>query len=132
VSGTTTGASSYAEFGGVIDYYWTDINSAGVVGTTTALGSLNYYWLLTGPGTAFLQTVAPTGAQAATPIGSTGGLLSIIGEIFVAGDPAFIEVVPEPTTTVALITGLAGLLVARRCRAVQPYRREVMSGGRRS
>lgn len=119
VSGTTTGATSYAQFAGVIDYYWTDTNSAGIVGTTTPLGSLTYSWTQTGPGTWFATPVAPTGALASTPIGATSGLLSVIGEVFVAGDPAWIEVtaVPEPTTAVAVVAGVAGVLAFRRRRS---------------
>ncbi len=120
VSGTTTGASSYAEFGATINYYWTDTNTAGVVGTTTPLGSVSYYWSQIGPGSAFLTPVIPTGALAATPIGATGGLLSVVGKAFVAGDPAVIEVspVPEPALGFTAVAALAGMLGWRRRRAV--------------
>lgn len=120
VSGTTTGVNSYAEFGASIDYYWTDINTAGIVGTTTPLGSVSYYWSLIGPGSAFLTPVLPTGALAAPPIGATGGLLSVVGKAFVAGDPAVIEVspVPEPATCFMALAGMAcgGVSLWRRRR----------------
>lgn len=120
VSGTTTGVTSYAEFGASIDYYWTDINTAGLVGATTSLGSVSYYWSLIGPGSAFLTPVLPSGALAATPIGATGGLLSVVGKAFVAGDPAVIEVspVPEPALGFTAVAALAGMLGWRHRRAV--------------
>lgn len=119
VSGTTTGVSSYAEFGATINYYWTDTNTAGLVGATTPLGSVSYYWSLTGPGSAFLTPVLPSGALAATPIGATGGLLSVVGKAFVAGDPAVIEVspVPEPALGLTAVAALAGIIMVRRLRS---------------
>jgi hypothetical protein len=109
VSGSTTGATAYAQFAGRLNYYWTSINTAGVVGATSNLGFLEYNWSITGPNPSFLAIpVNPlsTSNLAATPAG--GGVLSIVGELFVAGDPANISVstVPEPGTMLLTLLGL--------------------------
>ncbi len=111
VSGSTTGATAYAQLAGTLNYYWTSVNSAGIVGATTNLGFLEYNWSITGNNPSFLSIpVNPTTSSnlAATPAG--GGVLSIVGELFVAGDPANINVstVPEPGTWALMTLGLLG------------------------
>ena len=54
VSGSTTSAGSYAQFAGVVNYWWTDSNTAfsgSRSGVWTNLGALDYSWSTSGPGT---------------------------------------------------------------------------------
>jgi hypothetical protein len=121
VNGFTTGPGSYAQVAGIANYYWTDINSAGIVGATTPLGSLQYNWSQIGPGAFTNVPVTPNTSSSLlpTPGGSTGGVLSIVGEFFVAGDPAEISVVtvPEPSTWTTLGLGASMFALLRRRRA---------------
>jgi hypothetical protein len=120
VTGTTTGPGSYAQVAGVANYFWTDINSAGVVGPSTPLGSLEYNWSQIGPGSFANVPVNPLSSSnlLSTPPGATNGVLSIVGEFFVAGDPAVISVtaVPEPTGWTAAACGAMALLMLGRSR----------------
>lgn len=123
VAGTTTGTGSYAEVGGVVDYYWAASNTAfspAFTGPFTLIGSLNYTYLPTGgPGPFGPVLVPPTGTLSATPSGP--GVLELIGDFYVAGDPAEIDVemTPEPASWVLMAMGLAALGIFARSRRLR-------------
>lgn len=115
VSGSTTGTGSYAQFAGVLNYWWTGSNTAfsgSSSGVWTNLGALNYSWSTSGPGT-FGATVTPTGSLSAALSGP--GILEVTGDFFVAGDPAQFSVatVPEPCS-LGLLTVAALAVLPRR------------------
>ena len=94
------GATRYAEFSGVVDYTWLTVSGTNSNGTvnitgTTNLGSLDYAFLQTGGGS-FGTWISSSGSLAATPSGT--GILAIDGFMWIAGDPAQINVssVPSP------------------------------------
>jgi hypothetical protein len=102
----------------VIEYWFTPVNTAGTVsGPAVNLGSVSYNWSQIGPGTYSNVPVLPTGALAGT---TSAGVLSLVGQLYVAGDPASITVVPEPSTMILGGMGVIGLLVTayRRKRTV--------------
>ena len=118
VTGSTSVGASYAQFAAHILYYWQDIDAAGVAsGSWSLLGNLDYN-ISFPPATTFVNVpVNPTGTLITTPTG--GGELAIVGEAFVAGDPAEIHVsaLPEPSSFVLAafgMMGLAGLAWRRR------------------
>jgi hypothetical protein len=113
VTGVTTGPGSYAELAGEVNYYWQPSNTAFTPSTNswTSLGSLYYNFSTAVPGVFGPVLVAPTGALSATPGGP--GVLELIGDFYVAGDPAMIDVesTPEPSSWVLFGIGLATVLV---------------------
>jgi PEP-CTERM motif len=101
---------SYAQFGAQVDYWWVPVIPGTILpaGPAVNLGTLQYSFLQSGGG-AFGTLVNHSPAALA---GATGvGFLQITGEMFVAGDPFSINVssVPEPSTCVLGIVGIAGL-----------------------
>jgi hypothetical protein len=113
--------SSYAQFAGNVRYYWNTINSSGDVtpfgNPWTYLGSVDYNWSITGSSSGINIPVSPlsTSSLGAAPAG--GGILALVGNFYVAGDPAFIEVqaVPEPSTlTFGGLAVLSLIIVAKR------------------
>ncbi len=122
ITGLTTGTGSYAQFAGVVDYWWQGTNTAFTPNTSTwiNIGSLNYSFSTGGPGVFGPLTVAPTGSLSATPSGP--GVLELIGDFYVAGDPAQIDVeaTPEPASWILMAMGLVaigGVALIRRRRA---------------
>ncbi len=118
VSGNVT-AGGYAQFGANLNYWWLTYTPGTTnITSITSLGSLQYnYQISSAPGP-FSAIVSQTPAAL---LGATGfGILEITGDAFVAGDPSSISVsqVPEPSSIMLMVSGLAGwwLLARRRCR----------------
>ena len=106
--------TAYAEFDAVVDYTWIPVNFTGttfvVTGPSVSLGQLSYIFTQNGGGN-FNQTLNSGGTPlAATPSGD--GILAIDGFMWVAGDPAEINIssVPEPATLALLGVAAVGLL----------------------
>ena len=99
--------TTYVQFAGQVRYFSTSTAADGsVLGTWTPLGSVDYdFSALGGSGSA---TVSPllSSALAAPPAGDN--MLALVGDFFVAGDPASIQVqpVPEPSTWVMAGVGI--------------------------
>ncbi len=111
LTGSTGGGASYAQFAAHILYFWQDINAAGVAsGFWTPLGNLDYTMSFA-PNTTFLNVpVTPNTGSSLITTPTGGGELAIVGEVFVAGDPAEIHVrpTPEPSSAILLSLGAAG------------------------
>jgi MYXO-CTERM domain-containing protein len=101
------------QFDATMTYTWADINTAGIVGSPTTLGSLTYRFTQTGGG-AFSQTLLPVGTLAPTPLLSTAGILEITGYAYLAGDPFEVTVTPEPAALSLLALGAMTLRRTRR------------------
>jgi hypothetical protein len=104
--------TTYVQFAGQVRYFSTSTDTDGnVLGLWTPLGSVDYdFSALGGSGSAILVSPLSSSALAAPP--ASDNMLALVGDFFVAGDPASIQVqpVPEPSTWVM---GLAGLACAR-------------------
>jgi hypothetical protein len=105
VSYTTT---TYVQFAGQVRYFSTSTTADGsVLGTWTPLGSVDYdFSALGGSGSAIPVSPLLSSALAAPPAGDN--MLALVGDFFVAGDPASIQVqpVPEPSTWVMAGVGI--------------------------
>jgi hypothetical protein len=113
----TVNTTTYSQFAGQVRYYWSTVSTAGLLtGTWTYLGSLDYD-ISTG---AFSGSyiAAPLSSSSLAPAPAGGNILALVGDFYVAGDPASIEVhpTPEPSTFVLGFMGLIGLLLAARRR----------------
>jgi hypothetical protein len=109
------GGGNYAQFDGLVDYWWTPVTYTPgqttfiVNGTPQYLGDVTYTFTQNGGGT-FNQTLNSLTNLSATTFGD--GILSLDGHMWVAGDPSSITVsaVPEPSTFVLLAAGALCLL----------------------
>jgi hypothetical protein len=91
------------------------MNTAGVWtpgGPSVSLGQLNYTFLQPGGG-AFNLPVFSTGTLGAVP--ATDGILSLTGQMWIAGDPFELNVttVPEPSTMGLAVAGVLAFAVYR-------------------
>ena len=112
VTGSTSGGASFAQFAGLIDYYFEPINAAGVVtGPWVSLGSLQYSQTFA-PSTTFVNVPVSPNTFSSLSASPSAGALAVVGEVFVAGDPASIEVssVPEPSSGLLLALGLTAFV----------------------
>ena len=113
VSGTVgTGAGSYAQFGGEMDFY------SVIGGTATSLGNL-YFSYLNLAGGAFSTTVTGSGTIGSGVIVNNPDFIRVTGTFYVAGDPSEINVesVPEPSGLALCGVAATTLLGFRRRRA---------------
>ena len=101
--------TTYVQFAGQVRYFSSSIDSAGnLLGAWTPLGSVDYdFSALGGAGSAIPVPPLSSSALVAPPAGDN--MLALVGDFFVAGDPASIQVqpVPEPSTCVMAGVGIA-------------------------
>jgi hypothetical protein len=101
--------TSYVQFAGQVSYFSTSIDTAGnVLGAWTLLGSVEYDFNALG-GTGSAIPVNPLSSSALVAPPASDNMLALVGNFFVAGDPASIQVqpVPEPSTCVMGLAGIA-------------------------